>query len=666
MGFVKLSNMPSPPTSRVSDIRSLVGGLNIHDIPWQIGSDQSPEMKNMWWNDGALRNRPEQTTYNNGAIKPVTGATDADYPSAGYGYLYHGWYVFHCNGQFITLSEDLTYHHVIQQKGSTDAFSADFPIGTFFMHNDVLYYKAKGAYVAITVSDTYVEEMGVNALCAAPVEPYIPTILMNGDPMHKGAGDLYQPLNRLSNQRRVLFHAGPETDKVILPEFAETSSIVVEYLNLAGKWETLTGYEIVRSIVSAQVYIKFEGGIEEITEEGNNNLRVTYSVEDNDNLLDSIMDCDIAEVYGGGQGLCIVLAGCELQPNAYFWSGNTNVGMDPGYFPVEHYNLAGDASDPITAFGKQQSMLVIFQKSQIGRCTFSTSEVDGRTFVSMDYTVINPRIGCDLPKTVQLIENNLVFANTKRGVMLIKDTTSAYENNIVVLSTNVEKPVEQAGILYDLNTAPEQARSLDDGRRYWLCVHGHAWLWDYSLGGSVNDARKLSWFYFDAIQNPSCWFGFDDHRLCFLGFDGYFRQMASASADTFYEDGETWKTRGEDVEKIVTLPIQDFGTYEVLKNVNKAIFVVQGTGNAIIDIEYETDYETRMDRTPIITRGWSLVPRNLAWRSLKVFTFAVTAVRKPRCINVRHFLCRLKNSNRGEGMTFVSAQIYFTTQGVDR
>lgn len=664
MAFVKLGSMPKQPSVKVNTISSLAGGLNIHDIPWQIREDQSPEMKNMWWDDGALRSRPAQITLNNGIIRSLTDSGSASNESTAYKKLYNGWYVFQCNGRFYGVTEDLQSGIILRKtENESEEFVADKPGGTFFLHNNILYYKAKGAYVAIRKSNTLDTNTGLYTLTAGAVEAYIPTILMNADPNTKGAGDLYQPVNRLTNRRRALYNCDPDTTSLILPEYSAAPNVTVEYMSSAGKWVEITA-SATPSITKNRVTVSFSA-ISSLDKDGTNNVRVTYSVVENEAQYETLMDCNIAEVYGGGSGLCVVLAGCDAQPNAYFWSSNTDVSMDPGYFPVENYNLAENAGDPITAFGKQQNMLVIFQKNSTGRCVFSTKEVDGRTFITMDYTGINPSIGCDLPHTVQLIENNLVFANKRNGVMMIKDTSYAYENNIVGISRNVEKPVDQAGLIYDINAAPESVRSFDDGGCYWLCANGHAWLWNYSLGGSVSDTSRMSWFYFDGIQNPRCWFGQEAHRVCFLGVDGYFREFKKGGEDTYYDDG-TWKTRCEDFEKTVTLPIQSFGTYEVLKNVEKTIFVVQGTGDAVIDIEYETDYEVRADLTPIVTRGWSLVPRNLSFRSLVVFPFAVTAVRKPGCRHVRHFLARLKNSARGEDFTFVSAQIYYTYQGVDR
>jgi hypothetical protein len=75
----------------------------------------------------------------------------------------------------------------------------------------------------------------------------------------------------------------------------------------------------------------------------------------NSDAYDSIMSCNLAATYGGTGELCVVMGGCEAQPNAYFWSGNNGLVMDPTYFPMEQCNLAGDADAPITAFGRQQN-----------------------------------------------------------------------------------------------------------------------------------------------------------------------------------------------------------------------------------------------------------------------------------------------------------------------
>ena len=675
MGFVKLSGMPDPPRLRVSTVQNLRGGLNVHDLAWQISADQSPEMKNMWWENGVLQSRPGQTTYNNGVVNAVDDTAPHEYEYLrAYGFLYHDWYVIYnpARNCFTALSgaDPRESRDILGADGAL--FQVEHPDGMFFLYADVLYYKSRGGYYRITMTEE-TDDSGRHLLQASSVEIFVPTILINGSPSEKGSGNQYQPVNRLSLYRKATYNGGSSTTKIVLPEYvpADLSEYVtVEYLTSNGAWKSASVASL--SAVADTTTVNLSGSLTDIVDT-TNNIRVTYSVADptenvSDNFYKSVADCNIVTVYGGGTGLCVVMAGASSQPNAYFWSGNTQVGMDPTYFPAEHWNLAGDISDPITAFGQQQNMLVIFQSNRVGRTALNTVEIDGRVRITMDYTTVNPMVGCDVPGSVQLVDNNLVFCNTRKGVLYIKDTSSAYENNIVSVSRNVEQQRTAGGFFYDLTgSSAKQVTSLDDGQRYWLFANSHAWIWDYSLGGSVGDTKGLSWFYFDGIQSPACWFGMEEDLPWYFGRDGYLRRFVTTVTDVYDENG-IWSARGEDFDKLLTLPIQDFGTYEVLKNVVKAIFVVKSSGDATINIEYETDYEARTDLTPIVTRSARIwIPRDLTFgRSLKFSRFAVTAVRKPRCIHIRHFLARLKNSGRAETIAFVSAQIYYTLQGVDR
>ena len=556
MAFVKLSNMPSPPKLRVSTVQNLSGGLNLHDLAWQLKADQSPEMKNMWWENGVLQSRPGQTTYNTGAVKPVDADDGRTYDIRAYDKPYHGWYVIYnpVRKCFTALSSTkVTYFVDIVAKGSDVVFPVDYPDGMFFQYNDVLYFKSKGAYYKIVATEDTDPDSGsgLPVLGVEFVIEFVPTVLINGDPATKGAGSLYQPVNLMSAYRKATYNCKSTTKAIVLPEFVPSSletKVKVEYLNSSGVWTQIAVSSL--SAVADTTTLNFTNGFSGVLDT-TNNVRVTYKVED-EGRSQGLWDCNIVTVYGGGRDLCVVMSGASNQPNAYYWNGNTSTEMHPAYFPAEHYNLAGDISDPITAFGQQQNMLVIFQKNRIGRTALSTTEIDGRTFITMDYTTVNPLVGCDVPGTVQLVDNNLVFCNSRKGVMFIKDTSSAYENNVVQISRNIEQR-SAGGFFYDLtvNTV-NQVTSYDDGKRYYVFANSHAWIWDYSLGGSAGEPQGLSWFYFDGLYAPACWFGVGDDMPMYFGRDGYLRRFETTAVDTYADDGVTWATRGEDYEKLLT------------------------------------------------------------------------------------------------------------------
>lgn len=385
-----------------------------------------------------------------------------------------------------------------------------------------------------------------------------------------------------------------------------------------------------------------------------NNVKVTCYKGD-EATKQSILACRCVTVYGSGTTLAVVCGGNSAQPNAYFWSGNTSVSVDAGYFPFDYYNFAGQADEYITGFGKQQSMLIILKERSIGKAHFEIETISGRDYLRLAYRQINEIIGCNLPKTIQLVENNLVFANTYAGVHILLDTSAAGENNVIRLSRNVNGPDDaNYGLLHDVRAVSgDVVTAFDDSQRYWITANGHAYLWDYTISSYRTKEERLSWFLFDNIT-PVCWF----HTEA-----GSYYGRTDGSLVTF---ANRFSDFDEPIVRRYTFATQAFGTYEVLKDVLKVIFAVRSDTNTLIRITYKTDYEEREDLTPINAYSYSLVPRNLSFRNLNVLVFAKTAVRMPRCFHVRHFSMTLENSTKNTDMSVISAQIIYRYMREDR
>ena len=384
----------------------------------------------------------------------------------------------------------------------------------------------------------------------------------------------------------------------------------------------------------------------------NNTVRVTYSLA-NDDAYNSIMDCPYAIVFGGNQNICMVVGGCTAQPNAFFWNGN-NIAMDVSYWPMEQYNLGGDTEDAITGFGRQQGQLVVFKNRSVGKVSMQFTEVEtntnstARTYIEMDYTQINSKIGCDLPWTIQLIDNNLVFCNTEQGVHYIKDSSAAYENNIIQISTKVNGDNGRVGLLQRIRDA-EIVSSFDDERRYWLIAGDKVFCWDYEL----SEAKDPSWFYLSGIDAPALFMDVDT----IYHIDSYARVVVF---DNSYADF------GGDFERRYQFATQYFGSYDRLKTVTRAIFTLRADTDFRIKVTYKNDYEIRDDLTQIEHYGWRLVPRNLSWYNLSVEPFAHVAIRKPGCRHVRHFATVLTCTGAGYDMPLLSAQVMYKFEGRDR
>lgn len=616
--YVNLSHMPDPKTEYAVNFTLLNGGLNLSELEHRLTNAESPAMKNLLWREGVLCSRDGQIW-----------ATEEDDLGVGYTMyerLFHGYLVAHIGTKLYCVKP------VAHQTPSWIELATGVPEirGSFFQYYDVLYYKTSGAYL---MAEYDAEE---DELIASPVEGYTPVIQINSDPA-TAAGDLYQPENRIQAKKTVKYNADEDVVDYHLPvDFIDSVvSVVVDGVELVED----TDYTV---DLGAGV-VEFTTAPPVTDPPTNNTVVITYSKANYD-AYDSVMDCPYAATYGGTGDLCVVVGGCPAQPNAIFWNGN-NIAMDATYFPVDNYQLCGGTDDPVMGFGKQQSFLVVFKKRSIGRVKQNTETIDGRLYIDMPYMQINDKIGCDLPWSIQLIDNNLVWCNTEQGVHILKDSSYAYENNVECVSLKVNGGPTKTGLLHDIRQGGVIC-SLDDSRHYWLCTHGHVWLWDYEN----TDYRKPSWYYFTNIEPVALATELDDiWHINATGRLTYFIRQ--------------WRDYDGPIEKSFRFPAQYFGGYDRLKNVNSVIIVMRPDTNSETKLLYITDYERRQDLTDLSHLAWHLAPRDLSYRSLAGAGFGAAYRRRPMCRRIKHFTMQLDNNIAGQDLSIVSAQIFYNYQG---
>ena len=613
---VSLSNLPKAPKEYALDFPRLDGGLNNWELDYRLDANESPEMENLMWKDGALCCRDGQTRLTKDT--PGQGWSAYDRLFWGCGFFHIGSALYFVElGQEEVDANNLTYVKLFDGIPENK--------GSWFVYDGSLFYKNRGSYTRIE----YTPDEG--KFSAGAVEYYTPTIQINTEPS-TGAGDAYQPENRLSPQKEVWYSTVAGVKEYHLPVQDVDSIDKVEVDGAEAKYTA----DLTNGIVT------FETEPEHHEPVRVNTVKITYT-KANPDAYNSVMDCPYAAVYGGDQNICVVMGGCPAQPNAYFWNGN-HVAMDAGYFPMEQYNLAGDTEEYITGFGLQQAMLVIFKEHSVGRAILGTTEMgSGRVLITMNYTNINSRVGCDLPWSIQLVENNLVFANTEQGVHIILDSSSAQENNIVGISRKVNNTMLKA-----LRSA-ETVSSFDEGERYWIVADGEAYVWDYTL----STYSKPSWFYYTAIKGMA--FLSNPNEKYHLGMDGHL--------SVFRRD---FMDYGGAIHKVFRFSTQNMGSYDALKDVVGVILATRSDTDTNIRIFYSTDYEYREDLTPVRAYSWRLAPRNLAWRYLGIHRFASVIRRRPGCRHIRHFYMRLENNEIATDMSVISAQILYRFTGRDR
>lgn len=617
---VNLGSYPSQNKRYSVRFEDLSGGLNLQELDYRLKNNESPEMKNLWWEDGLLGSRHGQSWFTENS-------------SYGFGYScyseeFHGFSFYHVGGVIACLRLSAPKPRRLNALHSGVSGNR----GTWFRYQDSLFYKNKGGFYRIASHNgQWFDVFNVAD------EAYVPITIINADPDY-GSGDTYQPANRLTGKRTVWYNA--KADKKEYRIMAD-DLISVDRVTVSGEEVEFT------ADISAKT-VTFKKAPPVTDPATNNTVAITFTVENTD-AFKAIMDCEYAMVSGADQNLCILLAGCDAQPNAVFWNSNDQLSMNPSYWPMPYYNLVGSTEDAVTGFGRQYSDTIVLKEHSVGKLNFGVEKLDGRDSISFSYTNVNDRIGCDLPWSIQLIENNLVWCNTYRGVHIMRSSSAAYENNVECISSKVEGS-GTTGLLYDVRTG-WSVTSFDDDKRYWLCANGHVYLWDYS----VSTYSDPSWFFFTNVE------GVAYHR------DAERNVYHLNGLGRVTKFGVSYSDYGGAIDKVYRFPTQHFGSYDRLKDIESVLFSVRSDTDAGIQIYYSSDYEIdRPDAHPISSLSWRLVPRNLSFRCLSTPRYAHVVRRSPGCRHIRHFTIKLSNNVVGCDLSIASAEIFYRFQGKER
>lgn len=376
-------------------------------------------------------------------------------------------------------------------------------------------------------------------------------------------------------------------------------------------------------------------------------VEITYNC-DNPDAYSAVMDCKYAFSGGGKDSLCILLGGCPSQPNAVFWNSNDSVSMNPAYFPMSYYNLVGDTEDSVTGFGRQYSDLIVFKERSIHKLEYDTQTLDGRELISFTAKPVNAKTGCDLPGTIQLIENNLVFCNTYTGVHILLSSSAAHENNVASLSlkVNESRRNEVSGLLSRVRTEyKDYVCSFDDDHHYWLVYGGTAFLWDYE----VSSYTDPSWFYFTGLGG-NLFFRDSEHNTYLVGPLPTMPKPTIGGLARFKQG--LYSDYGRPLYKYYQFAVQTLGSLTRQKDVVQVVFALPGDVPESVKLGYLTDLGARDDTTPLaVTPPTQITGINPLG--------PVIAVRRPDCRHVRSFSMTLKDNTADKGLAIVSAQVLY-------
>lgn len=573
------------PPQKLSIQMGCDGGINLYDAPNMINDNQSSDMLNMWFCDNSLCLRPGLATQ----IQQQYGKIIDIYPKNGtkillkritvnsvvtqeiYGlyvvtqsailtfdgeqfwkvpngliYNNNNWDTYYNNYNFsncVLLPAGLSEYSIPQQSGNMVACGSMvymFGSGHFFSF---------GPYV---INDIFDASKSTVEIIINYKAPYIPTL--KKDCVPAGNGTLFEARNFLTP----LVGQQYTTDNVstiykLNDKALDSDTITVEYDSINnGQFNFViqpseqdkTQNGITLTIDRVNGIIAFAEPLVNAKDYGmKNNLTITYSKTIYQDI--PIMNCTIGEWFGDRQGQTggarLFLSGDTKNPAVVYYSAAD----DATYFAENAYQTVGEPTEPITCITKYLDILTILKSNSI----YSFSLQSSSSF-NLVLKAVNSKIGCDIPKSVQVVGNCLVWGNTIGGVYALSSTQIQDERAVHIISCNINK------ILLSIEkNALQLAVSLCTNSHYMLFAGNNVFVWDYArtpFAKSVDTTKavkELAWYIWQLEQTASLAFMQSDkisiacENGSIMSFDSSVTHDNGVSFDAY------WFTKAQDFGK---------------------------------------------------------------------------------------------------------------------
>ena len=486
-------------TKKKISVKRMDGGVNLRELPFNIDDGQCSELKNMWFERGALSTRPGLE------INPENKLYDRDT----YHMLWYDVSLFpaevsplsepcrlvlcrESNMEGVRLKFSFIYaDSSIQSAGSIDFYRAS-PTASFYTpHLCCVFYnnsqRGSGIYVMLCLYD-YMTGKGdgrirfyeldndlVTWTNVTEEKMYVPTVYINGrgnnygavweEPVPSFAPTAFcEPMNMLTGKFRAFYGTDGLSHSFKLP-FENLTNRSGEHitctLNILG---SLYSWSIAPdSDISNTLYLmgknmavrvdRAEGRIMFIDPANGNSVAPAITSIIGNNLEIVAYKSDFAAVnsLNTAQIFCeyssrLFISGFEGDENAVYFSAQSN----PFYFPSQNIVRAGSQSGKITALAKQGKLLIAFKENEcysIDSKNVQEYKMDAvisgiedlpKKFSDIRLDLLSSEIGCDCPATLLNCANRLVWLNSSGVIYTIIASNQYSKGNVYELSLNIE------------------------------------------------------------------------------------------------------------------------------------------------------------------------------------------------------------------------------------
>lgn len=523
---MKYPTLPGAATRRVS-IPALDGGVNGGNGRGisAVRENQLTDCENLWWQGGALRSRPGL------AIRPETATVEA-LPDL---YEVYGGTedVTGRNGAVCRKFAVITGISSSPQIAKAILHTL-FPDGTetkeeIFTYPDGQY---RFAFLAESGAGNWegVQPDGAIAfflqsasvpkskILAEPAEAgadwvdvtelaYVPLVMLNGKASEQkngsAGGVVFEGANLLNPRFRALFTSGDGKYYCLPKKELDDAAVTVSLTLENGQMLSFTipaGATASGAASSYKAYIdRTAGALYFVLASSStptpislgdmgrlNNIEVTAAKTDASRVR-RLLQMRFSSWFGGGSSLYsgtrLFVSGNAGSPGTVHWSDVNN----PLYFPMYSSCTVGNIAHPVTAFARLREKLVVFKEREIYSMTYeqgrySTEDLQNGTVIdvttasaSFPVALLYPSAGCDCPRTIQLCENRLLWADSRGEVYCLSEANAFSDTTVRRLPRNVESWLSR-----HTKAEKQAAVAVDYADRYILMVGDSAYCLDYA------------------------------------------------------------------------------------------------------------------------------------------------------------------------------------------
>ena len=523
-------------SERMLTLADFSGGIDAAVADTALAANQLRNACNVYWQNGVLRTRPGFSTTPNSHITLPTIRLQADAPELTYISDRPGILRFIIHD---TASRDGYSLAVLfcRTDGGMDVIRTSIHTADWTELPEQLLPIDDGIELGLVYVDGMPYRVSADGALSA-ISPYIPTAVIAA----RGSADLetareltappgtsYEPFNRLTDSFRVEYILTEGKPYFTLPSacrhyigvltielmgyYTQTYQVrsdsgisditTSEFLGYQVCWSTPTGVfwflkDKTPCVPDCRTW---------------SSVRVTFTPHtDAPANRDIIKSMRTAVWFGGslsglGGGTRCFLAGSAQNPSLLCYSA---VG-DATYFPENNDAHVGQPGQAITALRKQSDMLVIFKRHEIWYTTYQNGVTDASTLtdalesgavVDVEAAVatfplacISSDIGCNLPGTLALCDNRLVWTNSDGNVYVLVSGNIYSERNVRSIGEAI-RPLMPA-------LTAETTRALDYDGHYYLQAGKQAFLFDYNAAAlsavsasTANDTlrKRVAWY----------------------------------------------------------------------------------------------------------------------------------------------------------------------------